>query len=50
MENNKNLVKNNKPSNLETWTYDKLGEFLTKTLDELHEKETKKLKQKKDKK
>jgi len=50
MENNKNLVKNNKPSNLETWTYNKLGEFLTKTLNKVHEEEMKKIINKKKKK
>tara|TARA_Y100001963_G_C6603546_1_gene363667 strand:- start:407 stop:562 length:156 start_codon:yes stop_codon:yes gene_type:complete len=35
---------------LGTMTYDQLGEFLTITLNKVHEKEMKKLKQKKDKK
>jgi len=40
----------NQKQNLGTITYDQLGEFLTKTLDKLHEEDLKKFNNKKKKK
>jgi hypothetical protein len=46
----KDIPLSNQKGHLGTMTYDQLGEFLTKTLDKLHEEETKKIINKKKKK
>tara|TARA_R100000808_G_C2103117_1_gene119555 strand:+ start:51 stop:206 length:156 start_codon:yes stop_codon:yes gene_type:complete len=51
MENkDRDIPLSNQKGHLGTMTYDQLGEFLTKTLNKVHEEEMKKLNNKKEKK